>query len=120
MKKPPASPESMEQQNKRLAGLDALPLGQILDLKNDKLASLSTYATHPAPSDFASYLNRIKRQPGIKNWPRVAEDDDETELAAKFQKLFNRCVEINPGANGRLTVGNTNYFAAVWQNLKEI
>jgi hypothetical protein len=110
--------KKLEQLTKQ-AGLDN-PLGKILELTNVNLASFANYAAEPAPSDFISYLNRLKKQTGIKGWPHVAEEDDETDLASKFQQVYDLCLEKNPEARTQLMVGNTNYFSAVWLNLKDL
>ena len=101
------------------SGLDN-PLGKDLGVTNENLASFSTYSTEPSPGDFLSYLNRLKKQTAIKGWPRVFDDDDETQLTGKFQQVYDLCLDKNPDARASLTVGNTNYFFAVWQKLKDI
>lgn len=103
----------------KAAGFD-LPLGTMLQLPPGKLDSLAAFAGQPGPSDFVRYLNRLKKEAAIENWPRVAEDDDPGELEGKFQHIYDLCAQKNADAKSRLTMGNTNYFSAVWQNLKDI
>ena len=91
------------------AGLD-YRLGTDLGLTNRHLASLSSYSAQPSPGRFVDYLNDLKKKTGTKNWPRLFEDDDDNELASKFQQLQNIWPRPIP----------TNYFAATWQQLKEL
>jgi hypothetical protein len=117
-KKADALAKKLAQQTE-LAELDN-PLGKILGLTNESLTSLAAYAADPSPPDFIRYLNRLKKLTAIKGWPRVAEDDDEADLAANFQKIYVLCVDKNPDVKTQLMTGNTNYFSATWQNLKDL
>jgi hypothetical protein len=103
----------------RLARFD-LPLGADLHLATEKMASFSDYAPNPAPDDFLQYLNALKKRTRLASWPHFNEDDDETDLAVKFQQLHDFWIAKVPEAREKLTAGNTNYFAAVWQSLKSI
>jgi hypothetical protein len=110
--------KKLEQQKKQ-AGLDN-PLGTYLGLTNENLASFYIFDRTASPDKFIEYLNSLKKNAGIKKWPLLSRDDDEADLAAKFQEIHDLCMEKNPEAQSKLTVGNTNYFSFVWQSLKEI
>lgn len=103
----------------KLAGLD-IAVGKDLEVTNALLASFSTFSADPSPAEFVKYLNRLKKQAGLKDWPRVQDDDQDEDLAQKFQKIYDLCVQKNPDARAVLTVGNTNYFSSVWRSLKDM
>jgi hypothetical protein len=110
--------QKLDQQIKK-AAFDN-PLGKDLGITNKNLASFASFASDPSSADFISYLNSLKKRSGIKGWPRLAEDEDETERAAKFQQLYDLLIGNNPEEKPKLTVGNNNYFSDAWQNLKDI
>ncbi|HZM05402.1 MAG TPA: hypothetical protein VFC44_20580, partial [Candidatus Saccharimonadales bacterium] len=106
----------MKQQTEQ-AGLDR-PLGKFLGISDENLASFADFAPKPGPEDFINYLNRLRKKSKIKGWPRIAEE--ETDMGAEFQQIYERWVEKFPEARSELVVGNASYFSVVWQKLKEI
>lgn len=96
------------------------PLAADLKITKPELASFSTFAPDPTPDDFLQYLNGLKRAAKAKNPPHFDDNEDEASLAAKFQQWHDWWIDRHPDSKGKLTVGDTNYFAIVWQNLKSI
>ncbi len=116
--------QKLEDQTKN-AGLDK-PVGKILGLTNEHLASFSSWTNvPPTPALFLSYLHHLKMSgakdhPEMKSWPNLSRDDSETDLADKFANLTVLWSDMVPAARPFLTNGHPNYFSGVWQKIKEI
>ena len=108
-----------------------LPLGEWFGLTNADLVSFDEYvkarpAPNLSPALYLEYLDKIARQaqlkhPWIGNWsaPRGPKEDI---IASGLLDLHGRCVKHfkkHYSASLTLEGSTTNYFLAVWKNLKQ-
>jgi hypothetical protein len=106
------------------AGFD-LPLGEALRSTNKELASFADFArgNYSAPR-FVEYVRHLRSDRaqalGLPGWPNTWDDAEPSELADEFQRLHAILTEKFPGSARDLTLDNTNYFYAMWRNLRRM
>jgi hypothetical protein len=107
---------------------DVVPLGTWLQLTNADLESFKAYKAQHAhkrsPAVYLDYLDQVAKQarPEIGKWA-VPRGPREATIVEGLQDLHERCVKHfkqHPEPLALLTLPGrtTNYFLAVWENLK--
>lgn len=93
------------------------PLGKWIAPTNENLQSFFTFASRLSLTrpKFIKYLNALDDADGSRKWPVLKKDDDEGALQAKFQTIYDWWSRQHHDA-----VGDTNYFAGVWDRLQSI
>jgi hypothetical protein len=103
-------------------GIPDFPLGAIMGLDNDRLATFTGYPETGLPSKrFIKYLvevrsNALPRQPWVSDWPHWRDQDGPNDF--KFQLLFASLTNNLPGALHQLFADDPNYLPALWRSLK--
>jgi len=117
-----------EQSTSNLPGFDrSFPLGPVLGVTNETLASFGKFAEHeakPTSKHFTEYLKKLVKtakphQPWLEEW----SDGSEESTRPKLKRLYELCaVNLPPNAASTLNLTNgpvtENYFVTGWETLK--